>query len=304
MAAAMRRPIERYVRADLLEPVGMTETYFSTAEVPPRLRATSYRRKLTPSEPDYDTDPVSGAGYLTSARDLARFAAIHLEGAARNGAAGLEPNALAAIRTPRDGAFYHRGWGTIGSGDHAILMSDGQVNGGEAVIMLAPAADTGVVVLTNVASDVVYPVALAALELISPGVSADFAKASAELEKTRSAEVAADYPPRGPWAASGSLVVNGRAHRLALTKTETEVTLSIDGVEAAPGKAAADDDGFATWTIACPKLLPTCIDGTDADATLALTRGGGGYDGVIAVDSRFGLFPYEVHLAAARPIGR
>ena len=300
IGAASARGYRAYARRTLLAPLGMTSTFFASADVPSRVRAQSYGRSLKPFALDYEVDPVAGAGMLTSARDLAAYAAFHLTGRAPGAAAPLTLADLQAMHTPRSG-FYSYGWGTIGAGDLAVLISDGQVNGGQAVVLLAPAKGVGVVVLANAANDVVNQIALTAIEVMAPGIRATFERGAAKLEADHARSLEPFYPPAGAWTTSGRLLVAGAAHRLSISTLDSGVSLVIDGATPPPGKRREPDDGFATWSIRCIKVLPACRDEPSAEAVLSLTRADEGLDGVIAVESRLGLFPYEVHLRPVAP---
>jgi hypothetical protein len=301
IAAVTRTPIEAYARATLLAPLAMDGTYASAKAAPPQLLARSYTRTLKPYADTFETDPVSGAGYLTSARDLARFAIFHQNDRVGHGSSPLTLEQLRTLHEPAQGDFYNFGWGKIGSGKSEILVSDGQVDGGQAVILLVPEKRLGVVAMANAASDSVNEIAVAAMDEMDPGAAVSFRRGSESLESRRARELKPYYPPLPPWSASGTLRIQGKMVHLDAVTTGKKVVLRLAGKPFGSGTALPDDDGFAIWKLPCVKILPACVDSTQADASLSLTRGDSGYDGMIAANSTLGLFPYEVHLKSIAP---
>jgi len=204
----------------------MTGTFFRVNDVKGEM-ARSYRSNLTPLGKEYEIDPAAGAGGLSSLRDMTSFAVFHLTGVAPNGAKPLTLAELAELHRPRVDGVYGFGWGTIGAGDNLALISDGEVLGGESIVLLAPNRREGVVVLSNSTTDQVATIALAAMETMAPGFSASFAKGAAAMEAERAHNVEAYYPPKAPWSAVGSVVVSGRRLTLAVSSAEGGVTIAL-----------------------------------------------------------------------------
>jgi CubicO group peptidase (beta-lactamase class C family) len=299
IAAATGRDFATYAERKLFSPLGMTSTYFSAAEVPEARRAQSYKQSMKPFKRLFETDPRAGAGCLTSARDLSAYMIFHLTGRSPSATTLLSEANLDSDHAPASGGFYRRGWGRVLAGDHAILISDGQINGGQAVILLDPAKRAGAAVLTNVVYDDVYDIAASALNEMDPGIAVSFANAFSALRRDRERELASVYPPPGAWSAQGTLIADGRSHHLAVTNARDFLSIQIDGGVQIRATDDGRDDGFMKWSLPCAKFLPLCIEGTKADADLYLTRDGDALAGVIAVDSLLGLFPYEVRLRPA-----
>jgi CubicO group peptidase (beta-lactamase class C family) len=290
IAASARRDFAAYAQDNLFAPLGMRRTYASVTNPTAQL-ARSYRRNLTPYDAPYDTDPLAGAGFLASPADLARFAQFHLTGRTERGAELLSRQQIDALHTPPANRFYAFGWGKIGP----VLMSDGQVNGGQAAIVLVPSRNIGVVAVANNANDVVTQLALATLDIMAPGAALAFEQAAGALEKEQENKFARRYPPKAPWTARGTVVIDGAMHPLETAATATGMSIRVAG-QTLNAQAPESGEGFTRWKFACIAILPACIDGTAADATLILAREGNGYAGTITVDSRLGLFPYEVRL--------
>jgi CubicO group peptidase (beta-lactamase class C family) len=295
VAAAMQKPFAQIERERLFAPLRMTRTQCVASRSAPAALAAGYRRDLTPIAGPYETDPTAGAGCVSSLRDLASYASFHLSSMPK-GRAPLGAVALARLHTPRDANTYVNGWGSIGSGELAQLASDGQVNGGGAVILLAPAHRAGVVVLANAADPVAHKLAQSALEVLVPGSTAEFERAAAKLQADREREAAGASPPPGPWRARGEIVVDGNRRTFAASVTGGAIDVQYDASPVQHGTAIEPDDGFARWEIPCADLLPACRRGSNAAARLQLARDGDGYAGAISVESTLGLFPYEVHL--------
>jgi CubicO group peptidase (beta-lactamase class C family) len=91
-------------------------------------------------------EPVGGAGLVSSAHDLALFAAAHLgHGPSRRG--WLSAAARAQMhRSMNEAWHYGLGWGVDDTG---ALVSDGAVLGGAGIVKLMPRDDVAVVVVTN-----------------------------------------------------------------------------------------------------------------------------------------------------------
>ena len=296
IGAAVHEPFAQYAHDRLFAPLHMTHTQCTVHALSPASTATAYGPALAPIAATYDIDPAAGAGCLSSLRDLAAYANFHLSTKQLN---RRLPGtvALARLHTPRAGGHYANGWRQFGSGELEQLISDGQVKGGAAVILLAPGQRAGVIVLANTATDIVYQLAHAALEVLVPGTRAEFERAAAVLQVDHDRQVAADYPPAPPWSARGSVSVAGSTKPITVATAADAIAVRYDGGAPDEGKPLERDDGFARWQISCADFLPACRQGQDAEARLVLVRDGDGYAGAIYVDSRLGLFPYEVHLA-------
>jgi CubicO group peptidase (beta-lactamase class C family) len=91
-------------------------------------------------------EPVGGAGLVSSAHDLALFAAAHL-GHEPSGRGWLSATARAQMhRSMREAWHYGLGWGVDDAG---ALVSDGAVLGGAGIVKLMPRDDVAAVVVTN-----------------------------------------------------------------------------------------------------------------------------------------------------------
>jgi CubicO group peptidase (beta-lactamase class C family) len=294
VAEAAGEPFASYARRTLLEPLGMTHTFSRFGEAPAHLRARSYRSGLTAFDPEFEIEPAAGAGWVSSLSDLTRYARFHLGERAETVALDLD---LRALHEPAAGGHYVFGWGALTSGPFTIWLSDGEVNGGRAVILLAPAQRAGVIALTNGAYDL-WPVVLSAMERAAPGFAQAFEESVGRVESDLQRAAVAAHPSQAAWSAHGTVRIGGRSVRLRLIHAEDgALRIALGAADFAAGVAADPEDGFLRWSMACPSLLPACAQG--ADATLVLTRAGArSLEGAIVVESRLGLFPYAVRARA------
>ncbi len=121
IAAAAGQPYEDYVRAQILEPLSMDHTGFSYGAVLSDDIATGYQLRLSPMTPlfrlmlprgivgeshgrfvafnRFHVDGPPYGGLLGSARDAARFMAVHLNGGELDGVRLLRPESVDAMQT-------------------------------------------------------------------------------------------------------------------------------------------------------------------------------------------------------------
>ncbi len=270
----------------LLAPARMTATFAAMRDAPQALRAASYNRKMERFASDYEALPFAAAGMVSSARDLAIFSLLHL---------GAEPglvdhNLLATLHTPATGGFYGYGWGRIVHEGRTFLISDGQVNGGEAIIILEPERGTAAIVLSNSGAGQVARIALLIMETLEPGAASAFEAGVQEIEARLTPPSAAENPVPQPLI--GTIRVAGAYRRITLAM-RSDGALGIGIGESALRAQPADADGpYAHWTMPCPVLLPACT--ANADAELFLRADELGTSGYISVTSIHGQFAYGV----------
>jgi hypothetical protein len=172
------------------------------------------------------------------------------------------------------------------------LISDGQVNGGQAIIVLQPEHGAAVIVISNMAFDGVNGFALGVLEQMHPGAGAAFEQGAGEIE----ARLARSELELGDGVLRGRLDVGERSLPWQASVHGQQIHLRLRGGAEIRGEAIAPDAGYLRWSVPCVPQIPECAVGDDAEATLALTRTSTGLAGYIAVTSRRGLFPYAVTL--------
>jgi CubicO group peptidase (beta-lactamase class C family) len=285
---ALREPFPAYERRVLLAPLGMSSTYWAMRDAPSAARAVSYNRHRRQFEHSYETLPHAGAGMVSSARDLSSFALAHLG----NMSAVLDETELQTLHTPATQGFYGFGWGRISHREWTLLVSDGEVNGGQAIIIIAPSRRAGAVVLSNAANDDINELALTLIDVAAPGAAAAFAQGVEHIEN-RLAQVAPSEVFAGAWSLRGQLYADGRRLHLTISADDSR-TLDIRlGTQRLRPTLIDPANGYTRWSLACPSALPTCTP--DAEAILELTATPRGVAGAITITSLHGASPYGLH---------
>jgi CubicO group peptidase (beta-lactamase class C family) len=129
----------------------------------------------------YRLAPDGGAGFFSSLHDLLRYALFHL---GRLDSGVPRSAAVTTARQPAVRGFrYLQGWGQIGLPGATVLLSDGQMAGAAAVVLLLPEADLGIVALTNRTRGAVYEAAFAILSALLPGSGERLGARIEEIER-------------------------------------------------------------------------------------------------------------------------
>lgn len=291
LAARMKRPFEQIARRLLFSPNGMMDATFDHQR-PTRSRAVSLDRDGKPFEHEFEILPGSGAGLEGSATDLVRFGQLHLTGRSADGRLLLSPRMLALLHSAPNGGFYGYGWGRIGAeADTELLISDGQVNGGQAMLLINPKRQVGAVVVSNAATDEVSELALAAMDMVVPRTSASFNSAVRREQAKHEARIAAFLPPAS-FNGQGVLLVHGRKLRIAIRSRDKHLNAVIAG-QASSTEQFEQDEGFRGWVVPCPVELAACRR-PHATAKLWLSRDGAGLGGQLQVTSINGQLPFVV----------
>ncbi|MBS1718591.1 MAG: beta-lactamase family protein [Armatimonadetes bacterium] len=136
----LRRPLFDVMKTTVFDPLGMNRTFLripkATDNVAKRYnRAGSYMGS-------FNLEPAGGAGYYSTAHDLALYMLYHL-GAAKP---GLPSTILNDVHGKQG---YHYGWGNGNDLGITSAVSDGNVVGGSAFIKILPSEGVGVVGLSN-----------------------------------------------------------------------------------------------------------------------------------------------------------
>ena len=101
--AASDQTLDKYMRENLLHPLGMTDTAFKISEAQRRRLATIYSRTsegLVPTSVDIPQDPefhMGGGGLYSTVGDYLKFLQMILHGGTFNGAQVLRPETLATM---------------------------------------------------------------------------------------------------------------------------------------------------------------------------------------------------------------
>lgn len=146
----------------------------------------------------YRLRPRGGAGFFSSASDLLSFAQFHL-GEIKQAQLLIGSNALAENHgegTAAGAHGYSHGWGRIDLSEAGVaLVSDGEMLGGTAVVMIFPLQKIAVVLLTNSTTDLLEVATLVA-DAVAPGLSQRLGDGIQRLKTQWSASAAM---PTGTW---------------------------------------------------------------------------------------------------------
>jgi CubicO group peptidase (beta-lactamase class C family) len=136
-------------------------------------RAIPYKLRLAPD---------GGAGFFSTLDDLLRYARFHLGSLDHT---GIPPGAAitSALRSARPGAHYLRGWGVVRLDSATVLVSDGQMAGASAAVVLMPERGLGAVVLCNATGCPAVETATEVLSALIPGLGDSLAAALPRLER-------------------------------------------------------------------------------------------------------------------------
>jgi CubicO group peptidase (beta-lactamase class C family) len=286
-------PFEAIARRLLFTPAGMTGATYDHFR-PTSSRAASYEQDGKPYEHDFSILPEAGASLEASAYDLVRFGQLHLNARGLGARPLLSKQTLDLLHSAPNGGFYGYGWGRIGRGKATeLLISDGQVNGGQAMLLISPARKVGALVLSNVASDEVSALALRAIDTVVPGASPAF---QADVEKAQSAHNAAITPflPPSSFEASGFALAGDSRVPLTVKVSGNRLMATIAG-NVSEQVNSEEDEGFRGWVVPCPEAIPACTH-PGANAKLWLSRDAGNLGGQLQITSFDGQLPYPVQL--------
>lgn len=294
LARRLHKPFEEVARDLLFLPGGMSGmTYDHTRSAAER--ATSYDRDGKAYEHDFRIFPTAGAGLKASAADLVRFGQLHLTGRTPDGRQLLTATSLAQLHAAPNGGFYGYGWGRIGAGTPTeVLISDGQVNGGQAMLLLNPVRRIGALVISNAAHDQISDLALEAIDTVIPGTSASFESNVQKAQAAHEAKVSAFLPPND-FAGAGAIVSDGKQLRIKVTAHHNRLSTAIEGKDSEQPQSEVDE-GFRGWVIPCPAQIPAC-GRAGATAKLWLSRDTGGLSGQLQITNFNGQFPFPVRIS-------
>ena len=175
IASAANEPYVAWVTTNLLQPLGMSATAFSWADIADQPAATGYVRVPTPATPllkwflprglvgrrsegyvalnPFEVDGAAYGGLIGPVTDAARLAELHLSGGTLDGMTLLSPSAIAQmahVTTP--GKPYDLGLGWFrhhSAGDPSHVEHLGGGAGFWNVIRLYPEREMGVVIMSN-----------------------------------------------------------------------------------------------------------------------------------------------------------
>jgi CubicO group peptidase (beta-lactamase class C family) len=181
MERAEGAPFQQVMERVLLAPLDMRGTTVS-AWVGEGTAARGYERDGRAIPYRFRLAPDGGAGFFSTLDDLLRYARFHLGALERR---EIPSDAVVSLALPsaRPGAHYLRGWGVVRLGSITVLVSDGQMAGASAAVVLVPERELGAVVLCNATGCPAVETATEALSSIIPGLGDSLAAALPRLER-------------------------------------------------------------------------------------------------------------------------
>jgi CubicO group peptidase (beta-lactamase class C family) len=124
--------------------------------------------------------PDGGAGFFSTLHDLLQYARFHLTG---NPTLPRQAAIVEALVTMPARDRYLRGWGVVPLQRMTALISDGEMAGGTAAIILVPERKLAAVVLCNATGCPIAETAVAVLSSLIPGFAERFAAGVQAIEQ-------------------------------------------------------------------------------------------------------------------------
>jgi CubicO group peptidase (beta-lactamase class C family) len=182
VSAVDGRTFDDYVRQEILDPLGMDDTF---TEIPQAHRDGRFARGYSARRPDGHRDAMPffqvrgiapAAGFASTASDLATFASWQLR--LREDGAGADVLRPATLREMQRVHWVDPDWETTwGLGYHVaevdgrtVVGHSGGCPGFYSVFSVDPKAELGVIVLTNAIGSEIYLYAGGAMQVISPAI--------------------------------------------------------------------------------------------------------------------------------------
>lgn len=164
-------PFQRVMEQSLFTPLGMRKTTMD-AWVGDAGTVRGYSGDGTAIPYRFRLAPDGGAGFFSTLHDLLQYARFHLSGTTT-----LPRNAAIAstLGTAPSKDHYLRGWGVVRLDSATALISDGEMAGGTAAIVLVPEHELAAVVLCNATGCPIAETAVAILSSLMPGFAERFA---------------------------------------------------------------------------------------------------------------------------------
>jgi CubicO group peptidase (beta-lactamase class C family) len=174
-------PFQRVMERVLFSPLDMRGTTVA-AWVGKDMTARGYERDGRAIPYQLRLAPDGGAGFFSTLDDLLRYCRFHL-GFLRRPEIPSDAVITTASRSARPGVHYLRGWGVVRLDSVTVLLSDGQMAGASAAVVLVPERDLGAVVLCNATGCPALETATEMLSALLPGLGDSLDAAVPRLER-------------------------------------------------------------------------------------------------------------------------
>jgi len=183
VAAASARPFDEYVRTQILDPLGMSDTF---TEIPAVHHGSRMAVGYTARNRDGSRDPMPlfqargiapAAGFASTAEDLARFASWQLRLLGRGGDEVLRSATLREMQRvhwvdPDWRTTWGLGFVVRKAGESTLVEHGGACPGYYSQVAIEPKTKLGVVILSNAIGTEVDLYVEQAIELVGPAVKA------------------------------------------------------------------------------------------------------------------------------------
>lgn len=143
-----QQPYKDLLHTQLFQPLGMTQTYTSTAQAPSHQLVTGQNPLGEPTS-NWDFDALAAVGcVISSVEDMSRYAQIHLD--TNN---SIAQSMQMTTHTTSKGMKVGLGWFILkGENEREYLFHNGGTGGYTSALVLNPTTAKGVIILTNVSA--------------------------------------------------------------------------------------------------------------------------------------------------------
>jgi CubicO group peptidase (beta-lactamase class C family) len=214
---------EDVMKRELFGPLGMNGTTLNKwtgAED----AAAGYRRDGKPMGFELRLAPDGGAGFFSTAHDLALYSMFQIGADVPKGMESATITEYLSGYENISAFFYDRGWGILKTSDHTFLISDGQMAGASTAIVLVPEEKLAVVVLCNRTGAPALEAAVSITGAAVPGLDKKFGSALDAAEKL--VTVAGELPYK---EYEGTVKKGGKKINVRITFAENQAMLSLGG---------------------------------------------------------------------------
>ncbi len=190
IAKVSSQSFDTFLRKKLFGPLGMEHSGEFLNEKQKTHLASRYYTMDRKMAPETMIGPAGGAGLYSSANDLLAYGRFHLNIKPTGGQALLSDESLGLLhyyhnsRIPQ--GFLALGWGSLTLGENIrLLISNGEVNGANATLILQPEQELVIVCMSNIAKQpsVSDRFAFAILDVLLPGANEKFENLRRTYEK-------------------------------------------------------------------------------------------------------------------------
>jgi CubicO group peptidase (beta-lactamase class C family) len=204
IARVSGQSFEEFMRKEVFEPLGMRSSGLGIVTTDDDVALGYYGDVALPKS--YVTGPVGGATLFSSVSDLMRYARFHLGKPPADQKAIFGKETLEAMHSGRDetlaGSWMALGWGAIDMGEHGRrLLSNGEVTGANATVLLLPDKAIAIVCLANKAfsPSISDATAFAIADVLVPGFEEQMEELRSEFEALYGGEYEVTDELLGPW---------------------------------------------------------------------------------------------------------